>query len=344
MLYNAKYICEKCNVRLPKNRPKLVCSICQQVRHYRCQNLSKNDAQFIVDNSGYQWSCRECISDILPINACSIGKRRKPDLSSNLNKFKVKCASCDGHSYTPKNVKICHWCEQQDHAKCCNNNLGCNTCCENMIPGFHAYSHELHGTTGLTNDSTFNPYDRTHATNLIGDMIANEEEHNSVWSEISDFLIKCEYKQLNRTVQSKNNELKVMSLNIRSLCKNIQTLRDDTEQYHKFDVLCFNETNCVAEKLPNGLSDLLIEGFHEPILQAPIRNSGRGGGLAIYINKKVCESEDIEKFDPNPDPSNPSGEFQFVKINQCKGSKNTVILGNIYRSPSRNPDNFNTLL
>ena len=109
------------------------------------------------------------------------------------------------------------------------------------------------------------------------------------------------------TVHSKSNELKVLSLNIRSLSKNIQGIKNEIEHYQKFDVLCFNETNCTIEKFPNGINDILLDGFHDPIIQAPIRTTGRGGGLAIYINKNVCEFDEIEKFDPNPEPSNLHG-------------------------------------
>ena len=101
--------------------------------------------------------------------------------------------------------------------------------------------------------------------------------------------------------------------------------------------MCFNETNCQLEKLPNGIDDLLLESFHEPLLKNPLRSSGRGGGLAIYVNKRVCEFDNIEAFDPNPDPTNNSGEFQFIKLKECKGTNKTVILGNVYHSPSMSP-------
>ena len=97
-------------------------------------------------------------------------------------------------------------------------------------------------------------------------------------------------------------------------------------------------------KLPNGINDILLDGFHDPILQEPVRSSGRGGGLAIYINKRVCDAENIESFAPNPDIENTSGEFQFVKIHNCKGFNKTKIIANVYRSPSRSVDNFNKLL
>ena len=117
MLYNAKIICDKCNVRLPKNRPKLVCSICDRIRHFRCQGLSKNDAQYLIENFGNAWSCTECIREVLPINACAHVKYTPATSQAKPDKFKVKCASCDGYSYTPRNVKVCHYCDQQIHTK-----------------------------------------------------------------------------------------------------------------------------------------------------------------------------------------------------------------------------------
>ena len=75
--------------------------------------------------------------------------------------------------------------------------------------------------------------------------------------------------------------------------------------------------------------DSLGSGFQNPIIQDPIRSSGNGGGLAIYINKIICEHEDdIEEFTPYSDPENFSGEFQFVKIKNCKGGHKTLVLGN----------------
>ena len=77
----------------------------------------------------------------------------------------------------------------------------------------------------------------------------------------------------------------------------------------------FNECNLKLEKHPKGIEDILLEGFHEPILQPPASSSGRGGGLAIYVNKRICEETDIDsKFNPNPEPDNVNGELKFIKI------------------------------
>ena len=51
----------------------------------------------------------------------------------------------------------------------------------------------------------------------------------------------------------------------------------------------------------------------------------------------------IVPFSPFSDPENTRGEFQFIKIQECKGKPKTVILGNVYRSPSNTPDKFNKL-
>ena len=115
------------------------------------------------------------------------------------------------------------------------------------------------------------------------------------------------------------SEINIFSLNIRHLYDKINKLRDGIDHYQKFDVLCLNECNLKLEKLPNGIEDISLEGFHEPILQPPARSSGRGGGLAIYVNKRICEEADIDsKFNPNPEPDNVNGEFQFIKIKMSR--------------------------
>ena len=115
-------------------------------------------------------------------------------------------------------------------------------------------------------------------------------------------------------------ELSILSLNVRTLVNKIETLRDNINFYGNFEVLLFNETNCILDKLPNGISDLELDGFYEPIVQDPIRKTGKGGGLAIYVNKRVClDNDEIEPFCPYKEPENNSGEFQFIKIKNCKG-------------------------
>ena len=211
-------------------------------------------------------------------------------------------------------------------------------------PPPNAYTYELIGDPYLKNDKIYNPYSSSHYTQQIGEMLDNEVESNQAFSQVSEILVNCRYKQPSIISPSNEFELSTLSLNICSLVNKIDLLRNNIEFYEKFDVLLFNEINLIKEKLPNGISDLLLPGFHEPIVQNPLRTSGKGGGLAIYVNKRVCDDEDnIELFTPYHEPENNSGEFQFIKLKECKGNRKTVILGNVYRSPLNKPEKFNKL-
>ena len=330
--------CDKCSTKIPKTHPKLYCTSCNKIKHLACQNLTKADANHII-NLKLPWTCKDCIFQILPINACSVPKR---DKATAPNKFKIQCSACDGFSYSPKNVRKCEYCEQQVHAKCWNQTLGCTKCCEDIIPGFHFYSYELLGDPYLKNNKTYNPYINAHYTQQIGELLENEDECNQAFSHASELLINCKYKQPSVVSPPNDFELSTFSLNIRTLVNKIGTLRENISLYEKFDVLLFNETNCIEEKLPNGISDITLPGFHDPILQSPIRSTGKGGGLAIYVNKRVCnDADNIMPFSPCSEPQNSCGEFQFVKLQECKGHRKTVILGNVYRSPSKRPEKFN---
>ena len=269
-----------------------------------------------------------------------VANENENDTDTSGHKIKIKCSSCSGWCYSSKNIRNCSWCQNSVHVKCFKDNLGCTSCCESLIPGFYATYYEIYDDYNKLNSAIYNPYARTSRCSLIGDAMANEEHQDSTWSDISAFLTHCQYKQQRNVKRSTSSQLKTFSMNIRSLFKNIDKLREDIEIYDKYDILCFNETNCTLEKLPNGINDVTLNGFHEPYIQNPIRTTGKGGGLAIYVHKRVVDSDKIEVFNPNPEPSNTSGEFQFIKLHQCKGYNRTKIIGNVYRSPARKPEAF----
>ena len=174
------------------------------------------------------------------------------------------------------------------------------------------------------------------------------DENNHIWAELAEQIRKCNYTKDEHIKMAKPNELRVMSLNIRSLSKNIDYVRENHNIFTKFDILCFCETNCNTDNLPNNYNDILIDGFHKPFTQNPYRKSNKGGGLAIYVNRRVCDESDLElldiKLDHNPNLSTtPSCEYMFLKVNiKLAKSKNKkcYIIGNIYRSPSSNPSHF----
>jgi len=210
-----------------------------------------------------------------------------------------------------------------------------------MIPGFGSYAYELLNFTTVNSQSIiFNPYDRNKLINNIGEQIRSSEENSELLDELSDKLIRCTYRSPKQIPWPGDDELGILSLNIRSIHKNLDKIIDDITSYAKYDVISLNETNCNISKLANGLDDLLIEGFHPPIYQAPIRKSCKGGGLLTYVNKRVCSSsDDIENLSMHQDPSL-YGEFLITKIRSCKNLNNTVLLVNVYRSPSSNSSKF----
>ena len=330
--------CEKCDVRIPASHPRLHCAFCLKLKHAKCQKLSKAEAINIVKDPTLDWICYDCISNILPVNACK--QIKSGSKNDSIPKFKQKCGACSGHSYKPSNVSTCYWCDAPCHTKCIKGQLGCLACCAVMYPGYAYHNWELNGDPNLGNYRIFNPYNPNNLTNDIGDRIENEIEHNCMWQEVSDFLTDCKYKQFKDTTKSKNGELKTFNLNIRSLAKHIGALKEEIEILKKYDVLCFNETICDTSKLPNGKDDLLLDEFHPPTVRPPTRLSDKGGGLAIYVSKSVCNEDDIEKLKLEVQPPDPSGEFLCVKLTNCKKTEKTVILGNVYRSPSNNSQKF----
>ena len=265
--------CELCNTKIPKLY-SLTCCFCSQIKHLKCQGLTKADAIKIWPNRE-TWSCKECNYEIFPIDLC-----RQPKLDTKIKKFKSKCAACNGYSYKSGNVRTCWICEGKVHKKCLRDNLGCINCCSELIPGYfcHNYKLELLGAESIKNNNYYNPYSSSHRIQQIGDVLDEAAQNFTVWNDASEFLMKCKYKQAYSEKSPSNNELNLLSLNIQSLVGKLSTMREDIELYQKFDVICLNETNCKLDKFPNGTKDLMLDGFHEPLFQEPARSSGKGGG------------------------------------------------------------------
>ena len=133
--------------------------------------------------------------------------------------------------------------------------------------------------------------------------------------------------------------MKILSLNIRSLSNKINEIREDVNHYSKYDVLCFCETSCDVETLPNTFDDITLDGFYKPFVSKPARASNKGGGLAIYVNHRVCDETELQLLDLDIDINSPvpPSEFQLLKINidmANSNQKKTYIVANFYRSPS----------
>ena len=154
--------------------------------------------------------------------------------------------------------------------KCWNHELGCTSCCEDMFLGFYSYTYEILGDPYLKNDKIYNPYSTDGFAQQIGDIIKTEEDNNDVFSEVSDILINCKYKQLTTTKPPPDSELSIFSLNVQTLANKISIFRENIALYENFDLLIFNETNYVVENLPNKIEDLKLSGFHKPFVKKQI--------------------------------------------------------------------------
>ena len=344
--------CNKCSKKIHFHKVSLNCSECGHIFHPKCNNLTKTDALTII-NAHVPWTCGTCSEEIFPINLPIPQTKRKRNIrntqitTDNANdanprglllvNANIKCYTCNkslGAIY-----RNCHLCNRRSHTRCSSGDLGCHKCNYEIFPGFGCSYREFWDYK-YPNAEIFNPYGHDSKTNCIGEKIESLDE-NEAFSHVSDRLIKCNYVQLHKVKSPNANELNILSLNIRSLRKNLTHIIDNVNDYEKFDVICLNETNCDPDNLPSGINDIGIPGYHAPIVQNPSRVSNRGGGLAIYIKHTVCDANNIETLHNISSNENfKEGEFLVVKINCCKNLNKGLILCNMYRSPSTSPKTF----
>ena len=180
MLTN-KIVCEKCDVRIPKNRPKLICYACDCIKHYKCNNLTKREALDIVESSS-SWLCQTCLHNALPVNA--IGTIYTSTRKDSIKYSKLNCTSCLSKVSESSCIVQCQWCDNRCHKKCVNESLGCNKCCTDIIPGFTVHQHELFDVSSVKPISIFNPYDQNHLINQLG-LDSDRLDGHNIWSDLS---------------------------------------------------------------------------------------------------------------------------------------------------------------
>ena len=301
--------CYECDGRILNYRRPLNCTICHHTFHYKCQQLSKRHIENIFDMENQNfWTCRSCTANIFPL----INENIATTTSTTEKIGNIKCNSC--LKILGKKHTKCDTCNELVHKRCSAGALGCKKCARETFPGYD-YLTEI-----------FNPFSHDSEINNICASLTNEIQGTDLWNTISHNLENCKYTELKDISPSRDSELKVLSLNISSLKKHLHKIIDKIDQYQNFDVLCFNETSCDPEKLPFGATELTLEGFHDPVLQKPCRDSTRGGGLAIYVNKNMCAETSIKTLNELSSADDPSlGEFLFVEIDMGKNAKNIVL-------------------
>ena len=91
----------------------LRCSVCDSIKHYKCNGLTKNEAFEIIENQPH-WTCSECTFDILPVNLVL-------DIKNKLE----SCDVCYKKISSSSVVSKCFWCNNRCHKTCINGSLGC---------------------------------------------------------------------------------------------------------------------------------------------------------------------------------------------------------------------------
>ena len=329
-----KKICNICSNRLLSYKSYIKCSLCEQYSHGRCNSLSKTDSEIILTNSSLcaDWICHACkvevfpnISDNIEITTTNTHIVDNP-CTSNIISMCYSCTLPLG-----KRFSFCEYCSNNVHLRCNLSHFGCKKCRSDMFPPCTNLfdSHE--------NSSLFNPFDSDISDQL--DQVHDPYDESNYTSILSKTLKKCKYEYLDNFGLPKRDELSVLSLNIRSLNSNFHKIRDEQNNLNAFDIICLCETNIDPDAIMDpGFYNL--EGFHPPILQRPTRDSGKGGGLAIYIKNDKFESASICVVNSLCEAiSTERGEFLFVEIDTGPKSKN-IIVGNFYRSPAHTPTVF----
>ena len=333
--------CGACSTKLVKHKLSPICFTCSNRFHPACVELTPSDVKFLISTNALQtWICKYCISSILPHCSSSTFPRYEESHCKNVKidsakptpKTREICKTCNKLG---NRLLKCDLCSENSHARCFAGQLGCKSCLRDIYPGYDINPRDLFD---YKNDALFNPYNSDSDINYVGND-GNEIDHGYLpWSKCSNLLNNCKYYEFSEVQKSRNYELKILSLNIRSLKDKISKLNENSDEYSKFDVLAFNEINLDPQNLTFGVSELTLNGFHPPFIQAPARASNKGGGLAIYVNKSlttVSNCKVLSELSSNADPN--KGEFLFLEI---KTKYKTIIVCNMYRSPSGDVNSF----
>ena len=152
--------------------------------------------------------------------------------------------------------------------------------------------------------------------------------HNSFTSEFKTCQLYEPSTQLSITVENKN--LFLLHVNIRSVNKNVDNVNHDLLHLfqHLPDVICLSETK--IKNLPT--TNIILKGYH-PIMHA--NSSYNSGGVGVFVADNYAVNI-IGKDDLNFNCEN----IWMQIIDNI--TKNTFILGVVYRYPGGDVNSFIT--
>ena len=100
--------CELARSKSPKRTPNFIVRYCLEVKHISCQKHTKADVKLLI-NLNISWTCKECISDILPVNASLAPKKintLKQLINSKSNVLRVQASLILLEMYVPVTTAI----------------------------------------------------------------------------------------------------------------------------------------------------------------------------------------------------------------------------------------------
>ena len=170
------------------------------------------------------------------------------------------------------------------------------------------------------------------------DRIENDPKMNlsNVFSDEQNLTTEsCSYYETSDldSLHADNYKMKVLHLNIRSLQKHNDNLRNLLELLKdsqcEIDVVLICESHITPK---NNLENCKIPGYTLYEKHRTLRDGG--GGIAIFVNSKLkfTKRDDLCIFDEY--------EFESLFIEVKLGNKRSVIIGEVYRVPNTDIGNF----
>ena len=130
------------------------------------------------------------------------------------------------------------------------------------------------------------------------------------------------FENLNTTTGPK---FSFMTLNIRSLIKNITDLRTMLCQLQwEFNVICLQET-WIKHEMTLSAALIQMDGF--TFVNLPRESSSKGGGLGIYLSNEI-------PYKQRKDLTCSTDDIEIMTIEIINGTKRNILIANIYRPPS----------
>ena len=337
------------------NYESILCDLCQHWVHPQCNNINKYDLEKL-NNIESHWYCLNCNNTIYPNMVLNIPTQKTAKTINKDFKTHDSCSVCT-KKVTGQNTLSCSDCRHWVHKKCIgffNNRIeyqsflhyysnkpwDCPTCRATKLPFVLLDNDEffmliLENTTTPTfiNKTNFQDIYLTlkNIDFLDNTDMTDDETNKSYLNDIDpDYNYKsndtCKYLiDTSRITIKSNNELVVMTFNVRSIRKNFDSFTYLLNRINtKIHVLCLTET--WLGPLDN-IADFDLDGYHTPLFQNRIGNK-HGGGVLTYVHK------DIEKCKFNKQMSFADEFNHCLAVDITIDNKTTTFL-NTYRSPSQ---------